>query len=119
MNVRLKRNSKLTLFTLLILIFTPLFTMVLFNLVNLGGDMDTTFAGDSLGPTVDEQDNYFPETSGITYENEKYDLSLWWNKTYRFRIGFVLEETEGIDRHQPVEIFFTFREDEHYENTIE
>ena len=117
MNIKSKRNSKLTLFTLLILIFTPLFTMVLFNQLNLGSNMDTSFTGDSLGPTVDEQDNYFPETSGITYENEKYDLSLWWNKTYRFRIGFVLEETEGIDRHQPVEIFFTFREDEHYENT--
>ena len=117
MNVRLKRNSKLTLFTLLILIFTPLFTMVLFNQVNLGSNTDTSFTGDSLGPTIDDQDNYFPEASGVTHENEKYDLSLWWNKTYRFRIGFVLEETEGIDRHQPVEIFFSFREDEHYENT--
>ena len=117
MNVKSKRKSKLTLFTLLILIFTPLFTMVLFNQVNFGGNVDTSIAGDSLEPTSGDHGNYFPESSDVTYENEKYDLSLWWNKTYQFRIGFILEETEGIDRYQPTEIYFTFREDEHYENT--
>ena len=91
--------------------------MALFNRVNLDSNMDTTFTGESLEPIFDDPDNYFPETSSVTLENEKYDLSMWWNKTYRYRIGFVLEETEGIDRYQPVEILFTFREDEHYENT--
>jgi len=117
MNIRIKRNLMLTLFTLMILIPTSLFTMALFNQVNFGGNMDTSLTGESLEQTFGDQDNYFPEASGVTYENEKYDLSLWWNKTYRFRIGFVLEETEGVDRHQPIEVYFTFRENEHYENT--
>ena len=117
MNIRSKRNLILRLFTLSILISASFLTMTLFNQGNLNSNLDITITGDNLGPTIDDQDNYFPESSSVTLENEKYDLTLWWNKTYRFRIGFVLEETEGIDRQQPVEIFFTFREDEHYENT--
>jgi hypothetical protein len=117
MNVRTKQKFKMTLVLLTILIPTATFSMILFNQGNYGdknnmiSDREANLFGREGG------DNYYPETSEITHMNDKYDLSIWWNKTYRFRIGFVLEETEGIDRYQPVDVFFTFREDEHYENT--
>ena len=117
MNVRKKQTIKMTLILLTILIPTTLFSMILLNQGNQVGYNNTTIDEDVNRLELEEEDNYFPEISDITHINDKYDLSLWWNKTYRFRIGFVLEETEDIDRYQPVEVFFTFREDEHYENT--
>jgi hypothetical protein len=117
MNVRKKQKFKMTLILLTILIPTTLFSMILVNQGKQVDYSDTTTDGDVNHFALDEENNYFPETSDITYINDKYDISLWWNKTFRFRIGFVLEETEGIDRYQPVEVYFTFREDEHYEDT--
>ncbi len=66
MKVRSKRKLILRLFTLTILISTSLFTITLFNQVNLDSKLDTTFTGDNLGPTIDDQDNYFPESSSVT-----------------------------------------------------
>lgn len=117
MNVRPKQKFKMTLILLTILIPTTLISMIFINQGNPVEYRDASIEGDFNHLGYDEEDNYFPGTSDITHEDEKYDLSIWWNKTYRFRIGFVLEETEGIDRYQPMDMFFTFRENEHYENT--
>jgi len=117
MNVRTKQKFKMTLILLTIFMPTALFSMILLNQGNLFDNSSTTIDDDVGNFDIAKEDDYYPNTADITYENDKYDLSLWWNKTYRFRIGFVLEETEGIDRYQPVDVFFTFREEEHYENT--
>jgi len=117
MNVRTKQKFKTILILLTIFMPTTLFSMILLNQGNLFDNSSTTIDDDVGNFDIAKEDDYYPNTADITYENDKYDLSLWWNKTYRFRIGFVLEETEGIDRYQPVDVFFTFREDEHYENT--
>lgn len=60
---------------------------------------------------------YYPKSSDVIHVGEKIDLSVWWNKTFRYRVGFILEEKKNIDRRQPVDIYFAFRENEHYENT--
>ena len=117
MNVRKKQKIKMTLILLTILIPTTLFSMAFLNQGNRVDYGNTITDGDINHLEVDGEDNYFPETSDITHINDKYDLSIWWNKTFGFRIGFTLEETEGIDRYQPVDVYFTFREDEHYVNT--
>ncbi len=117
MNVRKKQKIKMTLILLTILLPAAAISMNLLkqgNLVNKG----TTAIDEDIGNIeIDKIDSFFPNTADITHVNEKYDLSLWWNKTYRFRIGFVIEETEGIDRYQPLDVFFSFKEDEHYEDT--
>jgi len=117
MNVRAKQKFKMTLILLTILIPTTLFSMILLNQGNQVDYGNASIDEDVDNFDIDKEDDYFPETSDTTHINGKYDLSLWWNKTYRFRIGFILEETEDIDRYQPIDMFFTFREDEHYENT--
>ncbi|NVM18896.1 MAG: hypothetical protein HWN80_14365 [Candidatus Lokiarchaeota archaeon] len=117
MNVRTKQKFKMTLILLTILVPTTMFSMILLNQGNIVDYGNTTMDGDIDNFEIDKEDDYYPNLADITHFGGKYDLSLWWNKTYRFRIGFVLEETEGIDRYQPVEVYFTFRENEHYENT--
>ena len=47
----------------------------------------------------------------------KYALSEWWNTTYRYRIGIEVEEVDGIDRYEPVEVDLEFAENEFYEGT--
>ena len=94
MNVRTKQKFKMTLILLTILIPTTFFSMMLLNQGNQVDYNNTIIDEDVNHHEFDGEDNYFPETSDITHINDKYDLSLWWNKTYRFRIGFVLEETE-------------------------
>ena len=99
MNVRAKQKFKMTLILLTVLIPTTLFSMILLNHGNQVDYGNASMDGDTDNFDIDKEDDYFPETSDTTHINGKYDLSLWWNKTYRFRIGFVLEETEGIDRY--------------------
>ncbi len=117
MNVRTKQKLEMALILLTILVPTTLFSMILLKQRNIFDNGNTAISENVDNFGVDKIDDHYPNTADITQVNDKYDLSLWWNKTYRFRIGFVLEETEGIDRYQPVDVFFTFREDEHYENS--
>jgi len=119
MNVRTKQKLKMTLILLTIFVPTTFFSMILLKQRNIFDNGSTAISENVDNFGVDKIDDHYPNTADITQINDKYDLSLWWNKTYRFRIGFVLEETEGIDRYQPVDVFFTFREDEHYENSEE
>jgi len=98
MNVRTKQKFKTILILLTIFMPTTLFSMILLNQGNQVDYGNTTIDGDVDNFDIDKEDDYNPNTADITYENDKYDLSLWWNKTYRFRIGFVLEETEGIEK---------------------
>ena len=117
MNTNLRQ--KITTITILLIIFIVPISFSIFNL-NPGV---STCSNNSITDTKAIVDNpkdfedFAPKSSDTFYTGSKYDLSIWWNKTYRYRIGFVLEETEGIDRYQPIDIYFTFRENEHYVNT--
>jgi len=73
---------------------------------------DNVSRGDNFSGNI-----FSPKTSDVIHQNDKYDLALWWNKTFRFRVGFILGEEDNVDRYQPIDIYFTFRENEHYENT--
>jgi hypothetical protein len=117
MNIRSKQKFKSALILLMLLVPASLYTIVILNQGNFIDKEITTNDGDIINNEVVDQNNFSPKSSDTFYQNEKYDLSVWWNKTYRFRIGFILEETEDIDRYQPIEMYFTFRENEHYENT--
>ncbi|GAI95095.1 unnamed protein product, partial [marine sediment metagenome] len=115
--IRSKQKFKSALILLMLLVPASLYTIVILNQGNFIDKEITTNDGDIINNEVVDQNNFSPKSSDTFYQNEKYDLSVWWNKTYRFRIGFILEETEDIDRYQPIEMYFTFRENEHYENT--
>ena len=117
MNVKTKRKLETTLILLTILVPTALFSVILLKQENLVSSDGTLFDEDANNFYIDKENDFLPNTADTTHIDSKYDLSLWWNKTYRFRIGLVLEETEGIDRYQPIDAYFTFEEDEHYENT--
>ena len=117
MNIRSKQKFKSALILLMLLVPASLYTIVILNQGNFIDKEITTNDGDIINNEMVDQNNFSPKSSDTFHQNEKYDLSVWWNKTYRFRIGFILEETEDIDRYQPVEVFFTFREDEHFVNT--
>ncbi len=62
-----------------------------------------------------------PSTSSLNSEQTdigyKYNISTWWNSSYKYRIGLEIENNEGFDRYQPVNIFLTFRPEEFYEGT--
>ena len=66
--------------------------------------------------TLNIDDNYL-NPSKIVHYNKKYNLSDWWNNTYKYRIGFKLENIDSFVRYQPVDVSLTFRESEHYKST--
>ncbi|MFX1409161.1 MAG: LamG domain-containing protein [Promethearchaeota archaeon] len=57
------------------------------------------------------------ETSDTYQVGSEYDLDEWWNTTFRYRIGIEIEELNGLDRYQPVEMYLEFEESEFYEGT--
>ncbi|MEJ2293490.1 MAG: hypothetical protein P8Y23_01830, partial [Candidatus Lokiarchaeota archaeon] len=112
-------RQKLTTITILLIIFIVPISFSIFNL-NPGVSTSSNNQITDTKTTVDEPkdfEDFNPKTSDTFYTGSKYDLSIWWNKTYRYRIGFVLAESEGIDRYQPLDVYFTFRANEHYVNT--
>ncbi|TFG01346.1 MAG: LamG domain-containing protein, partial [Promethearchaeota archaeon] len=117
MNTKLRQ--KITTLAILLIVFA---IPISFSIFNLNSGVSTISNGsltdrELVGDETNEFGNFEPKSSDVYHIGDKYDLSIWWNKTYRYRIGFVLEETEGIDRYQPIDVYFTFRDNEHYENT--
>ena len=117
MNVRTKRKFTTTLILLTILVPTTLFSMILLKQGNLVDNGITAIENEVDNLDFDKDDENSPNTADITLINEKYDLSLWWNTNYRFRIGFNVEETEGINRYQPVDVPLFFEDNEYYEDS--
>ena len=117
MNTKLRQ--KLTTLAILLILFIIPTSFSIFNL-NPGVSPTTIESPIDFEDKVDDPQDFEelePKPSDVFHIGDKYDLSIWWNKTYRYRIGFVLEETEGIDRYQPVDVYFNFRANEHYRNT--
>ncbi|MFX1413702.1 MAG: LamG-like jellyroll fold domain-containing protein [Promethearchaeota archaeon] len=117
MNIKLKRKFVYPLFFLLILLTPAFIANFLINSYSKEKE-EKSFINEISGEKEELEDHFFyPKSSDVIYMSEKIDLLLWWNKTFRYRVGFILEETENINRHQPLDIFLRFRENEHYENT--
>ncbi|MFX0180965.1 MAG: LamG-like jellyroll fold domain-containing protein, partial [Candidatus Hodarchaeota archaeon] len=117
MNTKRKRKSIYSLGILLIILTPAFIAAFLTNTTNVKESMDSNRDDNVSRGDYFEGDFFSPKTSDVIHQNNKYDLALWWNKTFRFRVGFILEEEDNVDRYQPIDIYFTFRENEHYENT--
>jgi len=108
-----KSKKILSLLVLLILLFIPQLFLPKINPINNMDFNEKKSYNKKYNSNISES----PLQSNITYINNKYNLSDWWNKTYRYRICIELEEIDSIDRYQPVEVYLMFLENEHFENT--
>ncbi len=113
----MKNKKTLSLMAILFvsMLIVPLNNILINN--NDGNIVKEVIDDDSLIDEKIDSFDFSPKLSDITYHDYKLNVSSWWNKTYRYRIGLELEETDSIDRYQPVDIYLTFLENEHYENS--
>jgi hypothetical protein len=56
-------------------------------------------------------------SSDVVYTGEKYDLSEWWDTRFRYRVGIQVEDIQGIDRYEPVDVYLTFQDNEHLDGS--
>ncbi|MBN1215282.1 MAG: LamG domain-containing protein [Candidatus Lokiarchaeota archaeon] len=56
-------------------------------------------------------------SSDVSYEPSKYPASTWWDTRFRFRTGLVIENKYDYDRFEPVNVYLTFEDGEHYEDS--
>ncbi|TXT62503.1 MAG: exported protein of unknown function, partial [Promethearchaeota archaeon] len=56
-------------------------------------------------------------TSDVYQYGSEYAVSKWWDTRFRFRIGFEVENPFSYDRYEPVDVYFTFQDEEHYEGS--
>ncbi len=112
-------KNKKTLILMAIL-FVSMLLMPLNNILinnNDGNIVKEVIDDDSLIDEKIDSFDFSPKLSDITYHDYKLNVSGWGNKTYRYRIGIELEEKDSVDRYQPIDIYLTFRENEHFENS--
>ena len=114
MRYNIKRNSKLYVLFLLILLTGISLTSFPVNQFNSGSASNFPSDDDIFNDEDFKENSNSPRISDVFYPGSKYDLSEWWNKTYRFRIGFEVENLDNFDRYQPVDVSFNFQENEHY-----
>jgi len=117
----MKFNKKINLKNVLILlliivtpVFFTMFTMSPMGLTNIG-DFDSNEESENEVPI--SYNNFNPKTSDTIYTGTKYNLSEWWDTRFRFRVGIEVEELEGIDRYEPVDVYLTFEDNEHFEDS--
>jgi len=112
MNTNLHKNTKCLISVILLsmLVVSSLSTIfpTTSNKMNSNSDLGT----DPLNPIDDNL-----EVSDTYQVGDKYELDEWWNTTYRYRIGIEMEELDGIDRYEPVELILEFEENTYYEGT--
>ncbi|MFX1291953.1 MAG: LamG-like jellyroll fold domain-containing protein [Promethearchaeota archaeon] len=112
-----KFKQRITASLLLIFIISSIITVLPLNSTN-SSDVSNLPAEKEIFNEDSFNNNFNSlKSSDIFYPAFKYDLSEWWNKTYRFRIGFKIENLDDFDKYQPVDIFFNFQENEHYEGS--
>ncbi|MFX0047087.1 MAG: LamG-like jellyroll fold domain-containing protein [Candidatus Hermodarchaeota archaeon] len=117
MNIKIKRKLKITLILLTILVPFTSFSMILLSQANLVDNGNRTNDQDADTLEFDKKNDYYPDNADITYLNSKYNLPEWWDTRFRFRIGLEVEELDGIDRYDPVNVYLTFDDNEHYEGS--
>ena len=101
----------------LILVISSIITILPLIFIN-SGDVSDIPANEEIFKDNDFNDGVNSlKSSDVFYPDFKYDLSEWWNKTYRFRIGFEIENLDDYDKYQPVDVFFNFQENEHYKGS--
>jgi len=117
MKFKTKRNLKYSLILLSLIVMPVFLTMVMNNRMEFT-KLENSLMDDENGNEMPVFfDNYNPKTSDIIYTGTEYDLSEWWDTRFRFRVGIEVEEVEGIDRHEPVDFYLTFEDNEHYEDS--
>ncbi len=112
MNTNFHKNTKCLISVILLsmLVVNSVFTIfpTTSNKINSNSDLGT----DPLNPIDDNL-----EISDTYQVGDEYELDEWWNTTYRYRIGIEMEELDGIDRYEPVELLLEFEENTYYEGT--
>lgn len=110
MNTNFHKNTKCLISVILLSIlvvnsFSTIFPMTT-NKLDSNSDIETD-------PLID--DNL--DLSDTYQVGDEYELDEWWNTSFRYRIGIEIEELDGIDRYEPMELFLEFEEDTYYEGT--
>jgi len=114
MRLKIETKAKYSLIILFVLLTPTLFTFYSMNTMMLS-DVNNLKADENLDNFDNRNtDGYTPKSSDIIYLDEEYSLSQWWDKRFRYRLAIELEELEGINRHEPVEVFLNFEDNEHY-----
>ncbi|MFX0132188.1 MAG: LamG-like jellyroll fold domain-containing protein [Candidatus Hodarchaeota archaeon] len=120
MKLKVKGIKKLLILGLLLIIL-QLASLLKFPkfIENDRGDVnfDTINKENEIYNITSIKDDVHLKESKIIFHNHKYNLTDWWNNTFRYRIGFTLENIDSFNRYQPFTIDLTFQENEHYEGT--
>ncbi|MFX1401256.1 MAG: hypothetical protein ACFE8V_08400 [Promethearchaeota archaeon] len=117
MRTNLEHRTKYTLFFLLILITPAFLTTFLINSSNTE-ESDNTAVNENFGNDDELTEKFNPISSDTYLYGNPLDVQYWWNNLYGYRIGFKIEEVNGIDRYQPIDIYFpNFNDYEHYKQT--
>ncbi|MBD3253843.1 MAG: hypothetical protein GF383_02065 [Candidatus Lokiarchaeota archaeon] len=113
-----KKNLKIIKATL-ILVFLGFSSTIMF-IPLISNDLDNILNDDRIDTNdlKSETETDSIKTSDVVQKSEPYDLSDWWNTSYRYRIGFELENLQNFDRYEPINIFLNFGSDkEHIVNS--
>ncbi len=112
MNTNLHKNTKCLISVIFLSMLVVSSLSTIFPTTSNEMNSDSNLGTDPLNPIDDNL-----EVSDTYQVGDKYELDEWWNTTYRYRIGIEVEELDGIDRYEPVELFLEFEEDTYYEGT--
>jgi hypothetical protein len=117
MSFKMNSKSKQTLILLFLLLTTTTLAIFSTNYFNINDSTVSNFdMGDDIADINKDYDNIL-ESSDVIYTGTKYDLSEWWDTRFRYRVGIEVEDLEGVDRYEPVDIYLTFQDNEHYEDS--
>ncbi len=110
MKFKRKAISKISVLAILLIILQLItfLNIPLFMASQINNEKEKEIYNESSN--IDERDL---RSSEILYHNQKFNLSDWWNNTFRYRIGFKLENIDSFDRYQPVNVYLICRENEH------
>ncbi|MFX1236157.1 MAG: LamG-like jellyroll fold domain-containing protein [Promethearchaeota archaeon] len=93
-----------------------LFSFVAFNstamLLSIGSSSSNS--PDLINQPIEIEDVI---SSDVFYPESVYNLTSWWDTTWRFRIAIEVENTENIDEYEPIEVYLQFRDDEYFTGT--
>ncbi|MHA1191816.1 MAG: LamG-like jellyroll fold domain-containing protein [Promethearchaeota archaeon] len=107
-----KHNIKYIILFTTILLLPTIFSVNSFVLNNR-----IDIEGENYSEQEFNSENELPESSDVFQIDSEYDLSQWWDTRFRYRIAFNVEETNNIDRYQPVDVPLSFEDYEHFEDS--
>jgi len=108
----IKHKTKYLILFTTILLLPTIFSLNSFFLKNPNNNSNVK---DIINPEEDHTST--PKLSDVFQIDSGYDLSQWWDTRFRYRIAFNVEDTNNIDRYQPVDVPLSFEDNEHYKDS--